>query len=206
MLYLVNLACISQNPWLSRVPDLEKPDFLALDLDPSDPDDFEGCVEAALLVKKQLDFFDLKGYPKTSGATGIHIYVPLKPDYSFSQCRRFAEVIAFLCREERPDLITLEPSLARRRGKLYLDCMQNVWGKTLASAYSVRARPGAPVSAPLKWSELKPSGARHAAPLLRPADFTMKNMPSRLAAVGDLFAGALAADQDLSEAIMRWER
>ena len=195
LLYLANLGCISQNPWLSALPHLANPGIIALDLDPTDPEDFEGCIEVALLVKKQLDRFGLRGYPKTSGATGIHIYVPVTPRYSYAQCRRFAELIAMLCREERPDLITLEPALARRGGKLYLDYMQNVRGKTLASAYSLRARPGAPASAPLRWDELRRG--------LRPADFTIRNMPARLARHGDLFAGVLTDAQELGKALDR---
>ncbi len=198
LLYLANLACISQNPWLSAMPELDRPDILALDLDPSDPDDFEGCVQVALLVKRQLDRFGMTGYPKTSGATGLHVYVPIRPAYTYSQCRQFAKIIALLCREERPDLITLESSLSRRGGKLYLDYMQNVKGKTLASVYSVRARAGAPVSTPLKWDEVQPG--------LRPTDFTMENTPARLAATGDLFAGVVAGGQDLMRAVKRAER
>lgn len=195
LLYLANLGCISQNPWLSALPHLNQPDIITLDLDPTDPDGFEACIEVALLVKKQLERFGLRGYPKTSGATGIHVYVPVKPRYSYAQCRRFAELIAMLCREERPDLITLEPAVKRRGGKLYLDYMQNVRGKTLASVYSLRARPEAPAAAPLAWQEVRPG--------LTPADFTIRNMPARLARKGDLFAAVLTDRQDLSEALNR---
>ncbi len=198
LLYLANLGCISQNPWLSALPRLDRPDIIALDLDPSDPEDYDGCIEVALLVKKQLDRFGLRGYPKTSGATGIHVFVPVAPRYSYSQCRRFAEIVAMLGREERPDLVTLEPAVKKRAGKLYLDYMQNVRGKTLASVYSPRARPGAPVSAPLKWAELRPG--------LRPADFHIGSMPERLARHGDLFAPVLTDRQDLGEALERGSR
>lgn len=177
------------------MPRLDSPDIIALDLDPSRSEDFDVCIEAGLLVKKQLDRFGLRGYAKASGATGIHVYVPIKPRHTFAQSHSFAGIIARLCLQERPDLITLEPALGMRQRKLYLDYMQNVRGKTLASAYSVRAGPDAPVSAPLEWSELKPG--------LKPRDFTMKNMPERLADVGGLFAGALAADQDLGDALGR---
>ncbi len=198
LLYLANLACVSQNPWLSALPDIERPDIIALDLDPSDPEDFEGCIEVAHLVKEQLTRFGLVGFPKTSGATGIHIYVPLAPRYTYAQARQFAEIIAMMCREERPDLITLETAVEKRGGKLYLDYLQNVKGKTLASAYSVRARPGAPVSTPLRWEELK-SG-------LKPADFSLGNVTGRLEREGDLFQGVLTAKQDLVEALRHGER
>jgi len=193
LLYLANLACISQNPWLSALPHLDRPDIVALDLDPSDPEAFDDCIEVALLVKKQLDRFGLTGYPKTSGATGIHVYVPLMPDYTYEQARGFAQIVALLCREERPDLISLESSVGKRGGKLYLDYLQNVKGKTLASVYSPRARPGAPVSMPLKWKELKTG--------LRPADFHLENARERLETEGDLFAGVISMRQDLQGAL-----
>lgn len=195
MLYLANLACISQNPWLSALPHLEKPDIVAIDLDPSDPEAFDECIEVALLVRRQLERFGLVGYPKTSGATGIHVYVPFEPRYSFEQGRRFAQIIAMLCREERPDLITLESSVEKRGSKLYLDYLQNIRGKTLASVYSLRARPGATVSTPLEWDELKPG--------LRPGDFNMENTAERLEQRGDLFQGVLTARQDLEAALKK---
>lgn len=194
LLFLANLACISHNPWLSTLPDLERPDIIAFDLDPVDPDDFEACVEAALLIKDKLGTFGLRGYPKTSGATGMHIYVPVHPKYTFGQARQFAEIIALLCHGERPDLITLEQPVARRAGaRLYLDFLQNVKGKTLASVYSVRARAGAPVSTPLDWSEIRAG--------LRPTSFNIVNITDRLREKGDLFAGALSDRQDLLGAL-----
>lgn len=194
LLYLANLACISQNPWLSSLPHLEQPDVIAFDLDPVDPDDFEACVEAALLVRDKLGGFGLRGYPKTSGATGMHVYVPVQPRYSFAQTRKFAEIIAALCLKDRPDLITLEQPVSKRAGaRLYLDFLQNVKGKTLASVYSVRARPGAPVSTPLSWTEVRRG--------LSPSDFTMLNTPARLESQGDLFAGVLTDHQDLLAAL-----
>lgn len=194
LLFLANLACISQNPWLSTLPDLERPDIIAFDLDPVAPDDFEACVEAALLLRDKLGGFGLRAYPKTSGATGMHVYVPVHPQYTFNQARQFAEIIALLCRSERPDLITLEQPVARRAGaRLYIDFLQNVKGKTLASVYSVRARPGAPVSTPLDWTEVR-SG-------LQPEQFTIANITDRLREKGDLFAGVLTDHQDLLEAL-----
>jgi bifunctional non-homologous end joining protein LigD len=199
LLYIANLGCISQNPWLSVLPDVETPDIMAFDIDPADEDDFDACVETALLVRDRLAAFGLRGYPKTSGASGIHIFVPVLPRYTFDQVRQFAEMLSILCRDAAPELITLEQPLARRTGaRIYLDFRQNVKGKTLASAYSVRARPGAPVSAPLEWSEIRIG--------LRPSDFNIRNMPERLAEVGDLFGGVLTDRQDLLAALEEGRR
>ncbi|MHB8859430.1 MAG: DNA ligase D [Thermoleophilia bacterium] len=197
--FIVNIACISQNPWLSALPHPDNPDFIVLDIDPPGPEAFDQCIEIALLVRKHLAEFGLKGYPKTSGATGIHIYVPVRPVYSYEQARQFAQIVAWLCREERPDLITLEPSTARRQGKVYLDFLQNVKGKTVASVYSVRAQPGAPVSTPLDWDELVPGK-------LRPGNFDIMNLPGRLEEKGDLFAPVLTEKQDLMLALQRGEK
>ncbi len=217
LLFLANIACISQNPWLSRLPALvrldpaerptdrdrpshlprldalDRPDQLVLDIDPPGPGHYDQCVEVALVIRDVLTDFGLKGYPKTSGATGIHVYVPIKPLYSYEQARQFAQVIASLCREERPDLITLETATGKRQGKIYLDYLQNVRGKTVASVYSVRAQAGAPVSTPLEWREVRRG--------LRPGDFTIANVPERLEKKGDLFAGVLEEKQDLLEAL-----
>lgn len=197
--FLANLACISQNPWLSAYPRLENPDYIIFDLDPLDAGDFDACIEIALLVREHLAEFGLKGFPKTSGATGIHVYVPIRPVYSFEQARQFAQIIAWLCHEERPDIITLESSLARREGKVYLDCLQNVEGKTVASVYSVRAQAGAPVSTPLEWSEMIPGS-------FRPRDFNIANLPGRLEEKGDLFGGVLRERQDLMLALKQGEK
>ena len=196
--WLANIACISQNPWLSLYPDVDKPDILALDIDPPGPGNYDRCVEVALLVRDKLAEFGLKSYPKTSGATGIHVYVPIKPAYTYEQARQFALVIATLCRDERPDLITLETTVSKRRDLIYLDYLQNSKGKTLASVYSVRAQPGATVSTPLEWREVIQG--------LQPGDFTIANVPERLAQMGDLFAPVLSDKQDLLEALAQGER
>jgi len=197
--FLANIACISQNPWLSTLPRLDNPDAVIFDIDPPGPEAFDECIEVALLVRKHLADFGLKGYPKTSGATGIHIYVPVRSEYTFDQTRQFAQVIAWLCREERSDLITLETSTGKRHGKIYLDCLQNVRGKTVASVYSVRAQPGAPVSTPLEWSELESGG-------LRPSDFNIANIAQRLEQKGDLFQDVLSNRQDLMLALTQGEK
>ncbi|RJQ46132.1 MAG: DNA ligase D [Gaiellales bacterium] len=198
LLFLANIACISQNPWLSRVGSLESPDHIVFDLDPVEDGGFAYCVEAALLLRDKLASFGLRGYPKTSGASGLHVYVPLKPGYSYGQARQFARVVAILCREERHDLVSLEPSVSRRDAPVYLDILQNARGKTVASVYSVRARAGAPVSTPLAWDEVAPG--------LSPAAFSIGSILGRLEERGDLFSETLSDSQDLLLALERGEK
>ncbi len=197
LLYLVNLGCIDHNPWMSRLDALDSPDFVLIDLDPEECP-YERIVEAALLVKKQLDALGMAGYPKTTGGGGMHIYIPIEPVYSYDDSRNFAELLARLAVAERPDLFTTPRPVARReKGKVYFDYLQNGRGKTIASPYSLRAFPGAPVSTPLAWREVKPG--------LQPGDFTMRNAPARFERVKDLFAGVLEKPQRLEKALERVE-
>lgn len=181
LLYLNNLGCIEINPWHSRIAALDYPDYLVMDLDPADDAGFDQAIEAALAVKDVLDQAGAPGYCKTSGATGLHIYVPLRAQYPYEEVRMFAELIAILTEQRLPDTTTTERSLAKRKGRLYLDHQQNAKGQTLASVYSVRPRPGATVSTPLRWEEVK-SG-------LHPSQFDIFNTEKRLRKMGDLFSG-----------------
>jgi bifunctional non-homologous end joining protein LigD len=193
LLYLTNLGSIDQNPWMSRLGSLEHPDFILIDLDPQECP-FDMIVEAALLVKKQLDALGLAGYPKTTGGDGMHIYIPLEPVYSFDDSRNFAELIGRLCIAERPGLFTTPRTVARReKGRVYFDWLQNSMIKTIAAPYALRAHPGAPVSTPLAWREVKKG--------ISPLDFTIRNAPDRFARVGDLFAGVLEKPQRLEPAL-----
>jgi bifunctional non-homologous end joining protein LigD len=195
LLYLANLGCIDQNPWMSRIPTLEHPDFMLIDLDPQECP-FSKIVEAALLVREKLEALGLEGYPKTTGGDGMHIYVPLEPVYSYDQVRSFAEVIAHLCIRARKELFTTPRSVAKRtKGKVYFDWMQIASGKTISAPYVPRAYDGAPVATPLAWREVTPS--------LDPKRFHIKNAPQRFARVGDLFEGVLTKPQRLEEAIER---
>ena len=195
LLYLANLGCIDQNPWMSRVGSLDNPDFVLIDLDPQECP-FDMIVEAALLVKKSLDALGLAGYPKTTGGDGMHIYIPLEPVYSFEDSRNFAELLARLVFDERPDLFTTPRAVARRqKGRVYFDYLQNGKIKTIAAPYVLRAHPGAPVSTPLAWREVKKG--------LSPSDFTISNAPARFARVGDLFRGVLEKPQRLEPALER---
>jgi bifunctional non-homologous end joining protein LigD len=183
LLYLNNLGCIELNPWNSRVSKLDRPDYMVMDLDPSDENSFEEVIDTAQVVKEILDQAGAPAYCKTSGATGLHIYVPLKAQYTYDDIRDFAEVIARMTEERLGKTTTLERSLSKRNGRIYLDYLQNKQGQTLASVYSVRPKPGATVSMPLLWKEVKHG--------LHPGKFTIRNTEKRLSKTGDLFSGVL---------------
>ena len=198
LMYLTNLGCIDQNPWMSRVGSLSHPDFVLIDLDPH-LCEFAKVVEAALLVKTKLDKIGLKGYAKTTGGDGMHIYIPVKPVYTYEQVRTFAEVIARLVAAERPDLFTTPRSVAaREKDRVYFDYLQIAESKTISAPYVARAYKGAPVSTPLAWDEVTPE--------LHPSQFDIKNGPARFARVGDLFAGVLKKPQDLLKAFGKLEK
>ncbi len=195
LMYLANLGCIDQNPWMSRVGSLEFPDFILIDIDPYQCA-FTKVVEAALLVKEKLDKIGLKGYPKTTGGDGLHVYIPIETRYTYEQARTFAEVIARLLAGERPDLFTTPRAVAaRENNRVYFDYMQIAESKTISAPYVARAYPGAPVSTPLDWKELK-SG-------LKPGQFNIKNAPARFAKTGDLFEGVLSKPQELEKAFAK---
>ncbi|MBI1789500.1 MAG: DNA ligase D [Acidobacteria bacterium] len=197
LLYLANLGCIDQNPWMSRAGSLETPDFILIDLDPYECS-YDRIVEAAQLVKEKLDRIGLCGYPKTTGGDGMHIYIPLAPLYSYEQSKTFAEILGTIIAGERPDLFTTPRSVAKReKGKVYFDYLQNGHGKTIAAPYVLRAHPGAPVSTPLDWSEV----ARG----LAPQQFHIRNAPERFARLGDLFARVLTGGQRIEPALERLE-
>ncbi len=193
LLYLVNLGCIDHNPWMSRVGSLEHPDYVLIDLDPQECG-YERIVEAALWVRGKLERAGLEGYPKTTGGDGMHVFVPLEPVYTYAHVRQFAEALATLGAHERPDLFTTPRAVARReKGKVYFDWQQIAEGKTISAPYVLRAHPGAPVAAPLAWSEVTPR--------LRPEQFHLGNTLVRFDRVGDLFAGVLKRPQRLEKAI-----
>lgn len=150
--YLNNLGCIELNVWTSRLPKADFPDYLVLDLDPSDENTFEDVIETALAVKEVLESAGIKAVPKTSGSSGIHIYIPMGAKYDYDQVKDFGHLLMQMVRQKLPDLTTLERSLQKRdKQKIYLDYLQNRRGQTLASVYSLRPKNGAPVSMPLEW-------------------------------------------------------
>jgi bifunctional non-homologous end joining protein LigD len=198
LLYLTNLGCIDQNPWMSRVGSLASPDYVLIDLDPQQCP-YDKIVEAALLVKAKLDAIGLTGYPKTTGGDGMHIFIPIEPDYSYEQARIFAEVIARMLARDRPDLFTTPRAVEKReKNRVYFDYLQIGESKTISAPYVARAYPGAPVSTPLAWDEVKPG--------LHPSQFNIGNVPERFARTGDLFEGVLTKPQGIEKAFAKLQK
>ena len=195
LLYLANLGCIEFNPWNSRTNALDKPSYIVLDIDPADKNTFSQVIETALVIKGILDKAGATCYCKTSGATGLHIYVPMGNKYAYEMAKDFAHLVAMLAQEQLPDFTSLERSLEKRGNNIYIDYLQNRSGQTLASAYSLRPRAGATVSTPLEWKEVK-SG-------LLPADFTIENTLRRIQKKGDLFAGVLGTGINLASCLKK---
>jgi bifunctional non-homologous end joining protein LigD len=198
LIYLANLGCIEMNPWNSRLKKSDNPDYLVLDLDPSDENTFDHVIETALVIKDILDKAGVVSYPKTSGATGIHIYVPLGAKYTYDQAKEFAHIVAQLAQAQLPDITSLERSLAKRGKKhLYIDYLQNRKGQTLSCAYSLRPKPDATVSTPLEWKEVKTG--------LHPSNFNFKNIQQRIEKKGDLFSGVLLKGIDMMRCLKKLE-
>jgi bifunctional non-homologous end joining protein LigD len=190
LLYLANYAAITLHPWSSRLGSLDSPDHVLFDLDPVDAP-FAVAQAVALELKRVLDELGLRAYPKTSGATGLHVYLPvLEGSVTYPDGAMFSAGIAKIVAQRIPEAATITRSLRKReKGKVYVDSLQNGRGKTLAGVYSLRARPMAPVSAPLKWTELKKP--------IDPAKFNIETLPKRIKTVGDLFAPVLTDKQDI---------
>jgi bifunctional non-homologous end joining protein LigD len=181
LLWVVNLGCIDLNPWYARCADYNRPDFLHFDLDPVEGADFERVRMSALLVKQALDTLGMTAYAKTTGSKGIHIYVPIQHGPLQKQVWTFAKSMAQTLEQHDPALVTAEYRIAKRpHGRVLVDYNQNAWGRTLSSVYSVRPRPGAPVSTPVTWQEIEDGVAID--------DFTIFNVPARVAERGDLWA------------------
>ncbi|HWQ01525.1 MAG TPA: non-homologous end-joining DNA ligase, partial [Gaiellaceae bacterium] len=192
LLWMVNMGCIDLNTWYSRVDRPERPDFVLFDLDPAADVGFPEVVEVALLVKQVLDALGLEGFVKTSGSDGMHVLVPVERRYTYDRTREFAEIVAGTLARTHRGLVTTEWSKAKRRGVL-IDANQNGEGKTIASVYSVRPHPGAPVSTPLRWDEVREG--------LDPRVFTTEVVQRRVEQHGDLFEGVLSTRQNLGAAL-----
>ncbi|MEA2343969.1 MAG: bifunctional non-ous end joining protein LigD [Thermoanaerobaculia bacterium] len=177
--WLAQMSVLTIHMWASRGAALDEPDWLVFDLDPAKGKGIEQAIDAAIIVRRLLDNLRLPSVPKTSGKRGIHVFIPLAGGYTHEEANEFACSISAAIAAKVPEF-TMERALNKRRGRLYLDCMQNAYGKTVVAPYSLRAIDGAPVSAPLKWEEVTKK--------LDPKKFNLRTMPNRLAKVGDLFA------------------
>lgn len=191
LVWLANQACIEVHPWLSRTASVDYPDFVIFDLDPSPGNSFEQVRTIALLTRRVLNELGLRSYIKTSGSQGLHVYVPVDNEYSYEEIRDFGHSVAEIICTMQPDIATIERTVRKRGAKIYVDYLQNVKGKTLCSAYSVRPRDGATVSAPLNWDEVSN---------VKPSDFTIKTILPRLQKLGELFAPVLTDRQSLETA------
>jgi len=192
--YLNNLGCIEINPWHSTINKLDKPDYLIIDIDPSDENNFEQVIEAANAVKEILDKAGAPSFCKTSGSSGLHVYVPTGKQYTYEQVKDFAYIICMMAHNKLPDFTTLERNLQKRGNKhIYMDYLQNRRGQTIASVYSLRPKPGATVSTPLLWEEVKKG--------LSPKQFTIHNVFERVKKNGDLFKDVLGKGIDLNKCL-----
>ncbi|HZT17651.1 MAG TPA: non-homologous end-joining DNA ligase [Gaiellaceae bacterium] len=198
LLWMVQMHCIDMNAWYSRVDRPDRPDFVLFDLDPpEEPAAFALCVRVAHLVREALERLDLESHVKTSGADGIHVLVPIARRSTYEETYAFAEAVSRALEREHPGEVTTE-WLKKKRSGVLVDHRQNGWGKTIASVYSVRPKPGAPISTPLRWNELTED--------VRPRDFTMAVALERIDRYGDLFEPVLHGRQALGPALRELRR
>ncbi|MCF3107611.1 DNA ligase D [Niabella sp. CC-SYL272] len=197
LLWMAALGCIEMNPWFSRIQSPDHPDYCVLDLDP-DKNSFDQVIRVAVTIKEVLSAIDVPCFCKTSGSTGIHIYIPLGAKYTYDQSQMFGRLIAGVVQQQYPSFTSLERIVKNRKGKMYLDFLQNRPGATLACPYSLRPKPGATVSMPLHWNELKPG--------LKMTDFTIKNAVHRVRETGDLFKPVLGKGIHLESALKKYQQ
>lgn len=196
LIYMANLGCIEMNPWNSTIKNIENPDWLVIDIDP-DQQDFSVVVETALVVKDVMDGLETECYCKTSGASGLHVYIPLGAQYDYDSVKILAELIAHEVQSRLPDTTSLERSIKKRNHKIYIDYLQNRIGQTLAAPYSVRPKAGATVSTPLEWSEVNSK--------LHPSQFTIKNVLKRFEKKGDLWTPVLSKGVNIKKILKKFE-
>lgn len=194
LMWMASLGCIEMNPWFSRVQSPDNPDYCVIDLDP-DKNTFNQVIAAALETKKVLDELKVPSFCKTSGSTGMHIYIPLGAKYTYDHSQMFARIIVNIVHNRLPEFTSIERMIAKRKGKMYLDFLQNRPGATIAGPYSLRPKKGATVSMPLHWDEVKPG--------LTMKDFTIFNAVERLKKEGDLFKGVLGKGIDLEKLLAK---
>ncbi len=195
LLYMANLGCIEINPWHSRTKTWQQPDWCLIDLDPDTTNSFDEVIEVAKLTRQLLTSIGADAFVKTSGASGIHIYIPLGAKYSYDESKNFAELLVNLVHNELPNNTSVERNPAKRKGKIYLDFLQNRETQTAAAPYSLRPKRGMPVSTPLHWNELKKG--------LTPTTYNLKNIGERVAAEGDIFGGVLGKGINLKKVLSK---
>jgi bifunctional non-homologous end joining protein LigD len=196
LLYIASLGCIEMNPWNSRTQSPDNPDWCIIDLDP-DKNPFDQVIKTAQVTKQVLDSLDIPAYCKTSGSTGLHIYIPLGAKYTYEESKEFARSLVKLVHAELPSFTSIERLTEKRKGKLYLDFLQNRPQATVAGPYSLRPKPGAPVSAPLHWEEVKKG--------MRIQDYNIFNMVLRLKEIGDIFKPVIGKGINLEKAVKKIE-
>ena len=193
LIYLVNIGTIEQHPWHSRVANLDRPDYIVFDLDPHGAP-FSNVLKVALTMRDVLKELKLTGYPKTSGSSGVHIYVPLRPRYEYEEVAEFSEIVSIRVAEAMPEIATTERRIAeRKKDQVYVDWQQNARGKSAASVYTVRAKPGATVSTPVTWREIAQG--------FEISDFTIKTVPARIKKRGDLWKDFFKSRQQLPKLV-----
>lgn len=195
LIYMANLGCIEMHPWHTRIESVNNPDWCLIDLDPDTKNTYNQVVETAQVIKRILDEIGADAYAKTSGATGLHIYIPLGAKYSYDESKELAESVVTLAHKELPKTTSLERNPDNRKGKIYLDFLQNRQTQTAAAPYSLRPKRGVPVSTPLHWDEVKPG--------LLPTAFTATTIFERLQTEGDLFSPVLKKGIDLNKVLKR---
>ena len=194
--YLNNLGCIELNPWHSTIKFPDKPDYMIIDIDPSEKNTFDQVIEAANAFKKVLDKAGAKSFCKTSGASGLHIYVPMKKKYDYEEVKNFAHLLSMMVSEMLPDFTTLERNLKKRgNDKIYLDYLQNRSGQTISSVYSLRPKNGATVSMPLYWKEVKKG--------LTPQQFTIFNAVEIISKRAEIFKGILGPATNIENCLKK---
>jgi bifunctional non-homologous end joining protein LigD len=194
LLYVASLGCIEINPWSSRIQAPDNPDWCIIDLDP-DKNTFNQVIEAACVTKKLLDAIGVTSFCKTSGSTGLHIYIPFGAKYTYEDSKEFGRAIAKKIHSEIPKYTSIERKVADREGKMYIDFLQNRPQATVAGPYSLRPKPGAPVSMPLHWEEVKKG--------IKITDYNIFNAIDRIKNEGDIFKGVLGKGIDLKKVLKK---
>lgn len=193
ILWMANMGAIEMNPWNSTVRKPDNPDWCVIDLDPTEKNTFGQVITVAQVARQVLQSMNVSSYPKTSGSTGIHIYIPLAARYTYEECQLFGRLIATRIHAQLPNITSIERLTDRRKGKIYVDFLQNRPKATLAAPYSVRPKPGATVSMPLHWEEIKTG--------LTIARFTIRNAAARIRSEGDIFRPVLGKGVNIEKAL-----